>query len=571
MPSLRRLPILLPSFRCLKSRSLPRPTPSTLHIRRCSCAVPSSDKSQSISSRSSSIPLADAATSHNGLYTTSPYSPGSPLFDPEGSYIFNRLLSFLRAQYPIQGFTEVITPNIYKKSLWQVSGHWDNYADDMFSVRGRAKRPLIDSGPQPSSLKAQVSDQNTQVQAQAQTVLDNEGEYEEFGLKPMNCPGHCLLFATGKHSYRDLPIRYADFSALHRNEVSGSLTGLTRVRRFHQDDGHIFCRQDQIQSEIERALSFVRLVYSNVFRFAFPELRFVLSTRPEQDYIGDIETWNKAENQLRTALDASGTPWSLNEHDGAFYGPKIDITVRDPHVEGKWHQTATIQLDFQLPQRFGLRYQSALPQPALQDVNATDSGSASTPTSMETPVLIHRAVFGSIERFMALLLSSCEHSTNPLPLWLHPKPLAILTVNTDPQVVAYANLLRDELSFGILAPPGSANDPTLSQPLYQTQLYPLNTTYIPITLDASPRSLGKKKREAIKSGYAMIAVVGDRDIKQGRLVVEPTRLNQTSRDALESFFISSFSEKETKQWNTPISITSAQARAALVAVVERFK
>jgi threonyl-tRNA synthetase len=174
------------------------------------------------------------AQAHN-LFITSPYSPGSPLILPNGAYVFQKLQSFLRAQYPQFGFQEVITPIIYKKSLWEKSGHWENYAEDMFSVQGRGATGQTD--------KAQV------------------GEDEEFGLKPMNCPGHCLLFRDEIKSFRDLPIRYADFSALHRNEVSGSLTGLTRVRRFHQDDAHIFCRPDQILSEIEQTLKFVAMVY----------------------------------------------------------------------------------------------------------------------------------------------------------------------------------------------------------------------------------------------------------------------------------------------------------------------
>jgi threonyl-tRNA synthetase len=235
------------------------------------------------------------AQAHN-LFITSPYSPGSPLILPNGAYVFQKLQSFLRAQYPQFGFQEVITPIIYKKSLWQISGHWENYAEDMFSVKGR--------GATGQAEQAQI------------------GGDEEFGLKPMNCPGHCLLFRDEIKSYRDLPIRYADFSALHRNEVSGSLTGLTRVRRFHQDDAHIFCRPDQILSEIEQTLKFVGMVYDT---FGLGPYKLLLSTRPKDSFIGTVDEWDRAENQLSTALDNIGSEWAINEGDGAFYGPKIDI------------------------------------------------------------------------------------------------------------------------------------------------------------------------------------------------------------------------------------------------------
>ena len=299
-------------------------------LRSCSCSAP--HQFQASVTRSSSEPQLDTTTAaaapptpaldhrtlaatHN-LFVTSPYSPGSPLILPNGAYVFQKLQAFLRAQYPQFGFQEVITPIIYKKSLWEKSGHWQNYAEDMFSVEGRDKKGE---------------------------------EEEEMGLKPMNCPGHCLLYSTDIKSYRDLPVRLADFSALHRNEISGSLTGLTRVRRFHQDDAHIFCRPDQILSEIEQTLKFVSMVYET---FGLGPYKLLLSTRPKDSFIGSIEEWDRAEAQLTTALNNIGGEWAVNEGDGAFYGPKIDIVLKDSN--GKEHQTATIQLDFQLPQRFDL-------------------------------------------------------------------------------------------------------------------------------------------------------------------------------------------------------------------------
>ena len=257
------------------------------------------------------------------LFISSLYSPGSPMFLPNGAKIFNRLVDFLRKQYVRYGFEEVITPTIYKKSLWAKSGHLENYADDMYTVTGNVQHAAAVSesccGSHPETMKPED---------------EEEGDY---GLKPMNCPGHCLIFASKRHSYRDLPIRYADFSPLHRNEISGALSGLTRVRRFHQDDGHIFCRPIQVEEEIKKTLDFVKVVYT-VLRFGVG-YRLALSTRPKDHYIGTEEEWGQAESALKRALDASGMEWGVNEGDGAFYGPKIDIILKDS--DGKEHQTAT--------------------------------------------------------------------------------------------------------------------------------------------------------------------------------------------------------------------------------------
>ncbi|KAI9705886.1 MAG: hypothetical protein M1836_005292 [Candelina mexicana] len=254
----------------------------------------------------------DLAAQHE-LFTKSAYDPGSQFILPDGAHVFNKLVNFLRAQYSLFGFKEVITPSIYKKPLWEKSGHWENYKDDMFEVRGRG--------------------------ASGQTTDAEIGEDEELVLKPMNCPGHCLLFKSKIRSYRDLPIRYADFSALHRNEISGAVSGLTRVRRFHQDDAHIFCRQGQIADEISRTLAFVKLVPSGN------------ATAPS--------------SSCRKLLESSRQEWTTNEGDDALYDPKIDIILKDPG--GKEHQTATIQLDFQLPQRFELQYYAPVWQGILED------------------------------------------------------------------------------------------------------------------------------------------------------------------------------------------------------------
>jgi threonyl-tRNA synthetase len=314
------------------------------------------------------------------------------------------------------------------------------------------------------------------------------GEDEVYGLKPMNCPGHCLIFKAQRHSYRDLPIRYADFSPLHRNEVSGSLSGLTRVRRFHQDDGHIFCRPDQIMREISATLDFVQM---SMQKFHFDQYKLVLSTRPEKDFIGTMEEWEEAESQLREALDQSGKEWHVNPGDGAFYGPKIDIILRDS--DGKEHQTATIQLDFQLPQRFGLQYDVA------------DEADPSLSSTKATPVLIHRAIFGSLERFLALLV---EHYGGWWPFWLSPRKCIILTVNQDPEVLIHAEAVQRNI-FAM------ANVPNRMNSLFEDEIAfnKLLTLTSYMDIDDSPRTLGKKIHEAKQKKYNLIMTVGKQNVQ----------------------------------------------------------
>ncbi|KAG1327092.1 Threonine--tRNA ligase, mitochondrial 1 [Cocos nucifera] len=296
------------------------------------------------------------------LFFFHPLSPGSCFFLPHGTRIYNKLMEFLRVQYRDRGYQEVLTPNMYNMQLWETSGHAANYKENMFVF---------------------------------------EVEKQEFGLKPMNCPGHCLMFEHRVRSYRELPLRLADFGVLHRNELSGALTGLTRVRRFQQDDAHIFCRESQIKDEVKSVLEFISYTY-RIFGFTF-ELE--LSTRPEK-YLGDIETWDKAEAALTDALNEFGMPWQINEGDGAFYGPKIDIGVFDA-LKRKF-QCATLQLDFQLPLRFKLSY------------------SAEDEKKMERPVMIHRAIFGSVERMFAILL---EHYKGKWPFWLSPRQAIVCNVS----------------------------------------------------------------------------------------------------------------------------------------------
>ncbi|KFO74125.1 putative threonine--tRNA ligase 2, cytoplasmic, partial [Cuculus canorus] len=237
-------------------------------------------------------------------------SPGSCFFLPRGAHVYNALVDFIRSEYRARGFCEVVTPNVFSPQLWELSGHWQHYGPHIFSFSAGT---------------------------------------ETLSLKPMNCPAHCLMFAHRPRSWRELPLRLADFGVLHRNEHPSALTGLTRVRRFQQDDAHIFCTLEQLEGEIDACLDFIRAVYA-VLGFSF---RMALATRPE-GFLGDPETWDRAEQQLERSLRAFGQPWELSPGDGAFYGPKIDIRIKD--ALGRQHQCGTIQLDFQMPERFGLEY-----------------------------------------------------------------------------------------------------------------------------------------------------------------------------------------------------------------------
>jgi threonyl-tRNA synthetase len=431
------------------------------------------------------------------LFISSIYSPGSPMFLPRGARIFNKLVDFLRKQYIRYGFEEVITPTIYKKSLWAKSGHLANYSDDMYSVTGNPKSTATDEH---ACCPGEEKDPN------------HEEEDGEYGLKPMNCPGHCVVFASKARSYRDLPIRYADFSPLHRNEISGALSGLTRVRRFHQDDGHIFCRPSQVEEEIKRTLEFVKVVYT-VLRLGV-SYRLALSTRPKDHFIGTDEEWQRAEDALRRALETSGMEWSVNEGDGAFYGPKIDIILKDS--DGKEHQTATVQLDFQLPKRFELEYQAPAPEYEARG-ETTDDPALLADYGPVRPVMIHRAVLGSVERLMALLI---ENYNGKWPFWLNPRQAIILTVNTSAPVIEWAEQAQNV----IIGNDSQAYEDILAGRLPSPD-HPLRPTGLGVDVDISARSLGLKIREARNSGYGHILVVGDEDVKHKQVSLGKERMS----------------------------------------------
>ena len=293
-------------------------------------------------------------------------SPGAAFWTERGTAVYNLLVDFIQERQRKE-FSEIKTPLLYTKALWEQSGHWGKYRENMF------------------------------------LVLDNESGEHDMSLKPMNCPSHHLFYAAKKHSYRELPIRYVTFDVLHRNEVTGALSGLTRVRQFAQDDCHVYLRQDQIEREVKFLMDFI-LGYYETFGLT-AKLKF--ATRPEQR-IGSDELWDRAESALRAALESTGKPYELKEGDGAFYGPKIDFDVTDSI--GRAWQLGTIQLDYNAPERFDLWY----------------TGEDNTD---HRPVVIHRAVSGSIERFFAILV---EHFAGAFPTWLAPEQVRVIPI-TDEQ------------------------------------------------------------------------------------------------------------------------------------------
>lgn len=360
-----------------------------------------------------------------GLFFFDAISPGSCFFYPEGARIYSALVDLVRSSQFARGYEEVVTPNVYNMALWKTSGHADHYAANMF--------------------RFQV-------------------EGSEYALKPMNCPGHCHMFSQGARSFRDLPVRWADLGVLHRNEHSGALTGLTRVRRFQQDDAHIFCRPDQMEEELTGFLGMLEEVYGVLGL----DYDMVLSTRPE-DAMGDVELWDEAEAALRQALDKSGRPWQLNPGDGAFYGPKIDISVRD--CLNRKTQCATVQVDFQLPIRFGLAYQ-------------TSAGSSAR------PVIIHRAILGSVERMLAIL---CEHFAGKWPLWLSPRPAVAVPVSSDH--APYAQEVQRALRRLRVPAEADTSDKTLNKKVREWQLRQANYILVVGEQEASSRTVNVRTRE----------------------------------------------------------------------------
>jgi threonyl-tRNA synthetase len=372
-----------------------------------------------------------------GLFTFHPWAPGAAFWLAKGTSIYHAIADYMRSILLPNGYVELKTPLIYNKALWETSGHWHHYRQNMFIV---------------------------------------ESEHEPMGVKAMNCPGHMLVFASEVRSYRDLPLRFHEQTPLHRNEASGVLSGLTRVRQFSQDDAHCFIMESQIGEEVERLLKLVQQVYGD---FGL-EYSVKLSTRPEE-FLGEIATWDHAEKELARALEAAGQPYTINAGDGAFYGPKIDFDVTDA-IGRKW-QCATIQLDYQIPQRFDLKYIGA-------------------DNAEHRPVVIHRAIYGSFERFMALLI---EHYAGAFPLWLAPVQAIVLPL-------ADRHL---EAARGVVGRLGDAG--------------------LRVEIDERVEKIGFKIREAQLQKIPYMLVMGDREAADGTVSVRSRSGGDLGSRSVEAF------------------------------------
>jgi threonyl-tRNA synthetase len=383
-----------------------------------------------------------------GLFTFHQWAPGAAFWLDKGTTLYNLLANYMREVLFPAGYVEVKTPLVYNKALWERSGHWAHYQDNMFLI---------------------------------------ESEGETMSVKPMNCPGHFLTYASTTHSYRDLPIRFHEQTPLHRNEASGVLSGLTRVRQFSQDDAHCFITPDQIGDEVERLIRLVQRVYRD---FDLP-FTAKLSTRPEK-FMGEVATWDHAEAQLKEALTRANLEYTLNEGDGAFYGPKIDFDVTDA-IGRKW-QCATIQLDYQQPENFDLKYIGA-------------------DNAEHRPVVIHRAIFGSFERFIAILI---EHYAGAFPLWLAPVQAIVLPISDRHQ--AYAATVRDKLAAAGLR----------------------------MELDDRQEKIGYKIREAQLQKIPYMLVAGDREAADGTVSVRSRSGGNLGVSTVDAFVAAAKDEIATK-------------------------
>ena len=384
------------------------------------------------------------------LFMMSEYGPGFPFFLPNGMILRNVLENYWYEEHTKEGYQFIKTPIMLSKELWELSGHWANYKENMYT-----------------------------------TMIDDR----EFAIKPMNCPGGMLVYKNGLHSYKDLPLRVGELGQVHRHEASGALNGLFRVRTFTQDDAHIFMREDQIESEVVRLINFIDRVYS-VFGLSY---EIELSTRPEKKYIGSIEIWDKAEAALEAACHAAGKACKINPGDGAFYGPKLDFHLTDSL--GRVWQCGTIQLDMNLPERFDLTYVDA-------------------DGSKKRPIMLHRVIFGSIERFIGILI---EHYAGAFPMWLAPQQVVIVPVHHE-RHLDYAK----ELEAMLLA------------------------KGVRVKVDGRNEKLGYRVREAQTHKIPMQIVVGDGEVENNTATVRRYGKKDSVTLSKEELLESILNEIETK-------------------------
>lgn len=356
------------------------------------------------------------------LFSFHDESPAMVFFHAKGFFLFNTLIEFLRQKLRVRGYEEVQAPTVLTDDLWKKSGHYENFHDNMYFTKA---------------------------------------ENREYAVKPMNCPGHALIYQTHQHSYRDLPLRIAEFGKVHRFERSGVTHGLMRVRAFTQDDAHHFCTEDQLQSEIEALIDFTHEVYQT---FGFADYKVAVSTRPPLA-MGSDEVWNKATEALKQALTNKGIAFEVHDGEGAFYGPKIEFVIFDS-IGREW-QCGTIQVDFSMPERFGLEYIAA-------------------DGTRQRPVMVHRAIYGSIERFLGILI---EHYAGAFPVWLSPAQVKILTISEN-QIQAGRELAARLRAAGIR-----------------------------VEEDYRPEKIGYKVREAETEKVPYSLVLGDKELQSGQVAV----------------------------------------------------
>ena len=385
------------------------------------------------------------------LFMMSEYGPGFPFFLPNGMILRNELENFWYQEHTKEGYQFCKTPIMLSKELWERSGHWDHYKDNMYT-----------------------------------SMIDDR----EFAIKPMNCPGGILVYKNSLHSYKELPIRLGELGQVHRHEASGALNGLFRVRTFTQDDAHIFCTMDQLESEVVKLIAFIDRIYK-IFNLKYT---IELSTRPETGYIGDLETWNRSEDALKKACLASGHDFKINEGDGAFYGPKLDFHLIDSL--GREWQCGTVQLDMNLPERFECTY-------------IAEDG------TKKTPVMLHRVVFGSIERFIGILI---EHFAGNFPLWLAPKQVVIIPVHHENHL-AYANKVKEALA----------------------------NINVRVSIDDRNEKLGYRIREAQIHKIPVEVVVGDNDRDNNQVTVRRFGKKEEVKLSLDEFVNSIKLEIESKE------------------------
>lgn len=371
-----------------------------------------------------------------GLFLFNDVAPGAPFWLPKGMVIINQLEKWLKELYKKENILEVSTPILVNKKLWERSGHWEKFKENMFMVK--------------------------------------DGE-QDFALKPMNCPEAALIYESDIRSYNDLPLRFAEIGRLHRNEVSGSLGGLFRVRQLTMDDLHIFCTPEQIQAEITKVLKHFQHFFKT---FGFTKVEYFLSTKPDTS-LGDNALWKNAESALKVALKNNSIDYETKDKEGAFYGPKIDVDIKDS--QGRKWQLSTIQLDFNIPERFGLKYTNA-------------------DGKIKQPVIIHRAIFGTFERFIGILL---EHTQGALPVWLSPVQVAILPVSD--QFNDFAKEVKKKLDQGDVR----------------------------VEIDGSNESVGKKIRTAELQKVPYILVVGEKELSANKFAVRLRGSKETKEYILD--------------------------------------